>query len=96
MINALFKDLIYIGKVAIYMNNILVFSKTMEDYIKTIWQVLQILQGNDLYLQPPKCHFHKMKINYLGYIISYRHLEIESIKVASIANWPTSTKVKEV
>ena len=41
--NAPFKDLIYIGKVAIYMDNILVFSKTMDYYIKTVWQVLQIL-----------------------------------------------------
>ena len=37
-----------------------------------------------------------MKINYLEYIISYRHLEIDPIKVASIADWPTSTNVKEV
>ena len=36
MINALFKDLIYTGKVAIYMDNILVFSKTMEEHIKTV------------------------------------------------------------
>ena len=36
MMNALFKDLIYIGKVAICMDDILVFSKTMEEYIKTV------------------------------------------------------------
>ncbi|ETW82086.1 hypothetical protein HETIRDRAFT_45747 [Heterobasidion irregulare TC 32-1] len=34
MINALFKDLIYIKKMTIYMDNILVFSKTMENYFK--------------------------------------------------------------
>ena len=43
MMNALFKDLIYARKVAIYMDDILVFSKTMEEHIKTVQQVLQIL-----------------------------------------------------
>ena len=36
MMNALFKDLIYVGKVAIYMDNILVFSKTMNNHIKMV------------------------------------------------------------
>ena len=43
MMNAFFKDLIYVGKVAIYMDDILVFFKTMEKHIKMVWQVLQIL-----------------------------------------------------
>ena len=96
MMNTLFKDLIYVGKMAIYMDNILVFSKTMEEHIKIVWQVLQILQDNDLYLQPSKCYFHKKKINYLGYVISYRHPEMDPIKVAGITDWPMPTKVKEV
>ena len=96
MMNALFKDLIYAEKVAIYMDNILIFSKTMEEHIKTIKQVLQILQDNNLYLQPSKCHFHKKKIDYLGYVISHRHLKMDPIKVAGIMDWPTLTKVKEV
>ena len=86
MINALFKDLIYAGKVAIYMDNILVFSKTIEEHIKIVWQVLQILQDNDLYLQPSKCHFYKKKINYLRYVISHRHLEMDPIKMAGITD----------
>ena len=40
MMNALFKDLIYAGKVAIYMDDILIFSKTMEEHIKIVQQVL--------------------------------------------------------
>ena len=40
MMNALFKGLIYAGKVAIYIDGILVFSKTMEEHIKMVWQVL--------------------------------------------------------
>ena len=96
MMNALFKDLIYAGKMAIYMDDILIFSKTMEEHIKMVRQVVQILQDNNLYLQLSKCHFHKKKINDLGYVISHGHLEMDPIKVASITDWPTPTKVKEV
>ena len=96
MMNTLFKDLIYAGKVAIYMDNILIFSKTMEEHIKMIKQVLQILQDNDPYLQLLKCHFHKKKIDYLRYVIFHGHLEMDPIKVAGITDWLTPTKVKEV
>ena len=78
------------------MDDILVFSKIMEEHVKMVRQVLQILQDNNLYLQLLKCHFHKKKINYLRYVISHRHLEMDPIKVAGIADWPTPTKVKEV
>ena len=43
MMNALFKNLIYAGKVAIYMDDILIFSKTMEEHIQTVQHILQIL-----------------------------------------------------
>ena len=66
IMNTLFKNLIYARKVAIYIDNILVFFKTMDYHIKIVQKVLQILQDNDLYLQPLKCHFYKTKINYLG------------------------------
>ena len=50
MMNSLFKNLIYAGKVAIYMDNIIIFTKTMEEQIRIVWQVLQILKDNNLYL----------------------------------------------
>ena len=40
MMNALFKNLIYVEKVAVYIDNILVFSKTIEEHIKIVQQVL--------------------------------------------------------
>ena len=94
--NALFKDFIYVGKIVIYMDNILVFSKTMDNHIKMVWQVLQILQDNKIYLQIQKWKFNKKKINYMGYVIYNGYIEIDLIKVARIMEWPTPTKVKDV
>ena len=96
MINGLFKDLICARKVVIYIDNILVFSKTMDNHILIVQKVLQNLQDNDLYLQLSKCHFHKKKLDYLGYVISHGHLKIDSFEVAGIADWPIPVKVKEV
>lgn len=96
MMNHLFTDLIDEGHVIIYMDDILVFTKTKEEHDRTIRKVLERLKEHDLFLKPEKCLFRVSKIEYLGLIISEGHLEMDPSKVAAITEWPTPKKVKEV
>ncbi|TFY74856.1 hypothetical protein EWM64_g9156, partial [Hericium alpestre] len=50
--NELFKDLIDMSKVVIYMNDILIFTETLEEHRDLVCKVLQCLQDNDLFLKP--------------------------------------------
>jgi len=50
IIDTLFHELIMIGKIVIYIDNILIFIQTMEEYRDIIRQVLQILTNNKLLL----------------------------------------------
>ena len=69
MMNMIFRDLIIARKITVYMDDILIFSKSMAKHILIINQVLQILCNNDLYLKPEKCEFYKDKLNYLVFTI---------------------------
>ena len=96
MMNMIFQDLILAKKIMVYMNNILIFSKSMAEHILIINQVLQILCDNDLYLKPEKCKFYKEKLNYLGFTISKDHIAMEDSKVDAIRDWPTPHTVHDI
>jgi len=65
MMNELFKDLIASGTVFVYMDDILIATRTMEEHRRIVHQVLQILESNQLFLKPEKCEFEKDEVNTL-------------------------------
>jgi hypothetical protein len=71
MMDILFREEIMKGRVIVYMDNILIVieSNNLEDHIRMVSKVLQILEDNDLFLKPEKCHFHKREVEYLGIIV---------------------------
>ncbi len=72
--NTLFKDLINSGKVVVYMNDILIFTKTLEEHRQLVHKVLQGLRDNNLYAKPEKCIFKAESVKFLRWIISYNTL----------------------
>jgi hypothetical protein len=59
MMNLLFKDLIDCNVVVVYMDDILIFTETLEEHRQVTREILKILKDNDLYLKPEKCEFEK-------------------------------------
>src|SRR5271155_23155 len=96
MMNDLLPDLIDQGVVIVYMDDILVFNKTLEEHRQTVCRVLEIIAENELYLKPKKCEFEKSRIDYLGLIISAGQVEMDPTKVRGVADWPKPKTVKEV
>ncbi len=68
----------------VYMNNILIFIKTLEEHQDMVWQVLQRLHEHDLYAKPEKCIFKAESIKFLGLIISHNALCMVLVKVAGV------------
>ena len=96
MMNMIFQDLIIARKIMVYMDDILIFSKSMAEHILIINQVLQILRDNDLYLKPEKCKFYKDKLNYLRFTISKDHITMEDSKVNAIRDWPIPCTICDI
>jgi len=57
MMNDIFRNLIAEGIMVVYLDNILIFTRTEEEYAKAIRWVLQVLQEYKLFLYPEKCEF---------------------------------------
>jgi len=73
------------GKIVIYIDNILIFSQTMDEHRSIVKQVLQILADSKLLLHPKKCKFHQTKIEYLGVILSQDSIETDPTKMKGVA-----------
>jgi hypothetical protein len=69
--NHIFHDLIMQGHVAVYMDDILIFTDDHKQHAQIVKQVLQILHDNDLFLKLEKCVFHVSEVEYLGVIIDH-------------------------
>jgi hypothetical protein len=57
---------------------------------------MEILSKHKLFLKLDKCEFEKTKVEYLGVVIYHNSVEMDLVKVASIAEWPALTGKKEV
>ena len=96
LMNNLLQDLIRKGLVMVYLDDILVYTKTLIKHHIIVKQVLQILQDNDLFLKPEKCTFEQTEVEYLGMIIGNGEINMDSKKVNAITKWPTPNTVKDV
>jgi len=83
--DTLFRKLIMAEKIVIYMDNILIFTQTIEEHQDIVIWVLQILANNKLSLYPKKCKFHQTKIEYLGVILLQDSIETNPTKTKGVA-----------
>ncbi|KAF7762626.1 hypothetical protein Agabi119p4_9219 [Agaricus bisporus var. burnettii] len=96
MMDHIFKQLIENGGVIIYMDDILIHTKTQKQLDELTKQVLQILEQNHLYLKTEKCEFETQRLEYLGVIITPDSIEMDPIKLKGIEDWPVPKTVKNV
>ena len=59
IINNIFQDFITEGIVVVYLNNILIFTRSIKEYTQAVWKVLEILAKHKLFLYPEKYEFQK-------------------------------------
>ena len=96
MINKILRDMINEGKVAAFVDNILVGTETEKGHDKIVEEVLKRLEENDLYVKLEKCMWKVRKIGFLGVIIGPNGTEIEKEKVDEVLSWPEPKNVKNV
>jgi len=96
MMDDIFEDLITEGVVVVYLDDILIFTETLEEHRAVTRRVMELLEKHKLYLRPDKCEFEKTTVEYLGVIISHNSVAMDPVKVAGVAEWPAPTNKKEV
>ena len=69
MMNKILRDMINEGKVAAFIDDVLIETKTEERHDKIVEEVLKRLEDNDLYVKPEKCTWKVQKVNFLGVVM---------------------------
>jgi hypothetical protein len=95
LMNGVFRN--YLDKfVIVFLDDILVYSKTEEEHEQHLRMVLQVLREHQLYAKLSKCSFYQRQIHYLGHIISEEGIIVDPEKVQDIREWPAPRNVAEV
>jgi len=96
IMNEILRDMINKGKVAAFVDDVLIGTETEEGHDEIVEEVLKWLEKNDLYVKPEKCVWKVRKIGFLGVIIGPNRIEMEKEKVDGVLSWPEPKNAKDV
>jgi len=79
----------YLGRFClVYLDDIIIFSKTEEEHMDHLRKVLSTLREKQLYVNPDKCTFFAKEVAYLGHIVSADGLKADPRKTQALQEWP--------
>jgi len=80
----------------VYLDDLIVFSRTFEDHVVRLQAVFDRLRAADLKLKPTKCVLFAQQVKFLGSIVSSNGIAPDPEKVEAVATWPTPQNLTEV
>ena len=87
----------YIGKIChVYLDDIVIWSSSIEEHRKNVRTILQALRDADLYCSEKKSQLFMTELDFLGHHISQHGIEPDKRKVEKIWNWPVPTSAKDI
>ncbi|KAG7667411.1 hypothetical protein KSW81_001142 [Nannochloris sp. 'desiccata'] len=87
LMNNVFRDELH-QFVLCYLDDIMIFSKSLQAHIQHVRHVFEKLRKNKLFVNKEKCLFFQTKIAWLGYIISENGIKVDQSKISTILEWP--------
>ncbi|GBG83146.1 hypothetical protein CBR_g36762 [Chara braunii] len=82
--------------VVVYLDDILVFSKTLQEHQGHLRHVLEKLREANFKINPKKCEWAKTQVLYLGHVLDENGIKPEDSKIAAIRDWPTPRTLTEL
>ena len=82
--------------VVVYLDDILVFSESIELHQGHVQRVLSRLWENNLHVKPEKSLFHTHSIKFLGFMISPTGISMDIAKTKATSDWPVPLNLKQV
>ncbi len=73
----------------VYLDDILIFSSSLQEHVQHVRRVLQRLLENGLFVKAEKCAFHAQSVPFLGFIVSPEGVRMDPDKVKAVVSWPT-------
>jgi len=96
MMNELLRDLINTGKVAAFIDDIIVGIETEKGHNELVGEVIKRLEENNLYIKPEKHKWKVWEVGFLGVVIGLEGIKIEEEKVKGALDWLIPKYVKDI
>jgi hypothetical protein len=80
----------------VFFDDLLIYSKTWEEHLQHMEQILTIMEDQSLYSKESKCEFGMTGILYLGHIICVKGVQVHQEKIQAILDWPTPKTLTEL
>ncbi len=87
LINDVLRDMLNIF-VFVYLDDILIFSNSLQEHTLHVRRVLQRLLENRLFVKAEKCVFHASSVSFLGSVVSAEGIGMDPAKVRAVMDWP--------
>ena len=82
--------------VIVFLDDVLIYSKTKQDHEQHVRTVLQVLRDKQLYAKLSKCEFFQNEIGFLGHVINQDGIKMEPSKVDAVFKWPQPKNIHEI
>ena len=82
--NELLRDLINTGKVAAFIDDVIVGMEMEEGHDEIVAEVIRRLEENDLYVKPEKCRWKVREVGFLRVVIGLEGIKMEEEKVKGV------------
>lgn len=80
----------------VYLDDICIMSKSPEEHVQHLDQVLEVLRKNHLFVKLQKCAFCKPEVNFLGFVAGKHGLKVDPRKIDTVTSWPVPKDPHEV
>jgi hypothetical protein len=95
LMNKVFME--YLDKfIIVFIDDILIFSKMMEEHEEHLRLILEKLRSNQLYAKFSKCEFWLTEVTFLGHVIFAGGVSVDPSKVKDVLNWMPPTTASEI
>lgn len=87
---------LHLNEVLVFLDDLIVFSDTLEEHETRLMKVLTRLKNYGLKLSPEKCHFFKASVKYLGHVVDAQGVHTDPEKISALKSWPRPSNFKEL
>jgi hypothetical protein len=95
VMNRIFQQ--HLGKfVLVYLDDILVFSKTQEEHLEHLRKVFELLRENKLFAKLTNCRFAKSELEYFGHVVGKDGIKVDPQKIETVTTWARPNDVSQL